>query len=105
MSEAIVPVSNIPGVGAEAADEDGRAAARAATEAELKSLRRFALAAVGRMLQGLVMILAGAFLLGEIPSTPGLVLQMGILGLLLIGGGLAFVYRGLCGTVPRPSQG
>lgn len=106
MSEAIIPAANVPGVGIEAIVEDGHAAARAATAAELHVLRRFALVAVGRMVQGLVMVLAGLFLLREIPTTPGLVLQMGILGVLLVVGGLAFLYHGLgAAGVDRGSSG
>lgn len=95
MSEAVVPVSNIPGIGADMTGDDGHTRARTATAAELHRLRRYALRAGARGLQGVVMIAAGAFLLSEIPSTPGLMLQMALLGVLLIGGGIAFIRAGL----------
>lgn len=104
MYEATASVTNIPGVGTDGAWGDGHATARAATSAELHRLRRFALVAAGRILQGVVMIAAGGFLLREIPTTPGLTLQMGILGLLLVGGGVASVHAGLAGPTVRSTK-
>ncbi|MFO1004934.1 MAG: hypothetical protein U0929_03160 [Planctomycetaceae bacterium] len=43
------------------------------------------------MLQASVLIGVGAFLLSEIPATPGLKVQMAILSVILIGGGLWMV--------------
>jgi hypothetical protein len=97
MSDVAVSISNLPGVGAEAVAADAPALSRPATPSELQQLRRYALAAGGRIVQGAVMISAGIFLLREIPSTPGLTLQMAILGLLLVAGGAAFVRAGLVG--------
>ena len=97
MSDAAIAISNLPGVGADAVTEDGLCRSRVATAAELQQLRRYAIVAGGRIVQGAVMVVAGLFLLREIPATPGLMLQMGILGVLLVAGGASFVRSGLVG--------
>ena len=105
MSDVAINLSNLPGIGPDASLGEGPTSARAATSAELRGLRRFALVAAGRLLQGFAMIAAGVFLLGEIPATPGLALQMGILGALLVAGGVAFVHAGLSGPRKVPVAG
>lgn len=95
MSETAI---NLPGIGAVEESVDAALMARAATVAELAGLRRWALLAAWRIAQGVVMVAVGVFLLREIPTTPGLMLQMGLLGGLLVVGGLAFVHAGLSGT-------
>ncbi|MEN9666142.1 MAG: hypothetical protein RLZZ326_2505 [Planctomycetota bacterium] len=94
MSETVF---NLPGIGPVEESLDRSALSRSATLAELAGLRSFALAAAGRIVRGLAMIAVGAFLLREIPTTPGLTLQMGLLGTLLVAGGIASVYAGLTG--------
>ena len=96
MSETVF---NLPGVGSVDGSFELLIPSRSATMAELAGLRRWALAAAGRIVQGGGMIAVGGFLLREIPSTPGLMLQMGLLGTVLVAGGLAFVHAGLAGTV------
>src|SRR5690349_21032478 len=53
------------------------------------------LSGAGSATKGTLMIVAGGFLLSQIPHTPNLVVQMAILGGLLIAGGLAFALYSL----------
>lgn len=74
----------VAGCGTEPCDSPGAAACH------LRASRDAWLAAVGRALQGVAMIVAGTFLLSRMSIAPNLVVQVVLLGTLLVVGGCAF---------------